>query len=67
MSKYEKLWNYIKTNKKDSITLTFEEIAIILNFSVDHSFLQHKKELLQYGYKVGKISLKEKKITFEKC
>ena len=34
--------------------------------SIDHSFLTYKKELIEYGYKVGKISMKEQKVTFEK-
>ena len=29
--------------------------------------LTYKKELLEYGYKVGKISLKEQKVMFEKA
>ena len=31
-----------------------------------HSFLTYKKEAAQYGYQVGKISMKEKHITFQK-
>ena len=34
--------------------------------SIDYSFLNCKKELLNYGYKVGKISLKGKTVDFEK-
>ena len=26
---------------------------------IDHSFLKYKKELMEYGYKVGKISMKD--------
>lgn len=33
---------------------------------IDHSFLKYKKELREYGYKVGKISMKEHKVFFEK-
>ena len=33
---------------------------------IDHSFLTYKKELIEYGYKVGKISMKEQRVTFEK-
>ena len=29
-------------------------------FDIDHSFLTYKKELLEYGYEVAKISIKEK-------
>ena len=66
MSKYEPLWNYIKDNQKDKYELSFEELKDILGFEIDHSFLSYKKELNNYGYKVHKISMKEKIITFYK-
>lgn len=66
MSKYESLWNYIKENKKNSYELTYSEIKHILGFEIDHSFLTYKKELKEYGYEVGKIKLKDKKIIFNK-
>ncbi|MDR1195182.1 MAG: hypothetical protein LBL00_01755 [Endomicrobium sp.] len=66
MSKYEKLWKYLKTDGRVSLKLTFEEIKNILGFGIDHSFLTYKKEAENYGYKAGKISLKEKHITFNK-
>ena len=62
MSKYDKLWEYIKENKKEEYKLTFGEIREILGFDIDHSFLKYKKELLEYGYEVKKISIKEKYI-----
>jgi len=68
MSKYEKLWEYISTifnNTNDTkIELTFKEIEDCLNFKIDHSFLKYKKELLEYGYIVEKIKLKEQKVIF---
>lgn len=66
MSKYEPLWNYIKENNKDSYKLSYEEIKKILGFDIDHSFLKYKKDSEEYGYKVGKISMKEKKVIFNK-
>ena len=66
MSKYDPLWNWIKENGTDSFRLTFEEIEKIAGLPIDHSFLNYKKELLDYGFKVGKISLKEKTVAFEK-
>ena len=33
---------------------------------IDHSFLTYKKELIEYGYKVGKISMKEQTVEFMK-
>lgn len=64
MSKYNPLWIYIKENEIKN--LTFEEIKQILGFEIDHSFLNYKKELLEYGYEVKKIYLKEKYIEFIK-
>jgi hypothetical protein len=48
------------------LKLIFDEIKTILGFDIDHSFLTYKKEAGQFGYQVGKISLKEKHITFNK-
>ena len=66
MSKYESLWVYLKENNQDSYKLSYEEIKNILGFSLDHAFLTSKKELLEYGYEVKKISLKEKYVIIEK-
>ena len=66
MSKYEPLWRYIKDNKKEEYKLTYEEIRSILGFDLDHSFLKYKKELLEYGYEVVKISIKEKYVLIHK-
>ena len=66
MSKYEPLWRYLKVNKKDSYKLSYEEIKNILGFDIDHSFLTYKKESKEYGYEVGKISMKEKTVMFNK-
>lgn len=66
MSKYDKLWNYIKENDKEEYILSYENVKDILGFDIDHSFLTYKKELKEYGYEVGKISLKNNNITFKK-
>lgn len=66
MSKYNKLWENIEKKKEDTFRMSFEEIQEILGFPIDHSFLNSKKELLDYGYEVQKISLKEKYIIFNK-
>lgn len=66
MSKYDVLWAWIKENGTDSFRLTFDEIEKIAGFSIDHSFLTYKKELMNYGYEVGKISMKEKTVVFQK-
>lgn len=66
MSKYKKLWEYLKDNKSDTYTLSFDDIKAILGFELDHSFLNYKKELNEYGYEVKKILLKTKTIIFIK-
>lgn len=66
MSKYEKLWNYIEENGAESFSLTFDEIAQIAEVPLDHSFLTYKKELEEFGWKVAKISMKNKTVAFEK-
>ena len=55
-----------KDNKKEEYKLTYDEINNILGFEIDHSFLIYKKELKEYGYEVGKISMKEKTVKFHK-
>lgn len=66
MSKYEPLWKYIQKNGMDSFRLTFAEIERIAGLPIDHSFLTYKKELQEYGYKVGKVSMKEQTVSFER-
>ena len=66
MSKYEPLWKWIEENGRDSFMLTFKEIEEIAGIPIDHSFLNYKKELSSYGYKVGKISLKKQTVAFER-
>ncbi len=64
MSKYDPLWNYVQQKEEPEFELTFDAINKILGFPLDHSFLNYKKELEAYGYKVKKIFLKDKKVVF---
>ena len=66
MSKYELLWKWVKDNGTDSFKLSYAEIESILGFPIDHSFLTFKKELSEYGFSVGKISMKEQMVSFER-
>ena len=66
MSKYDQLWKWISENGTDSFKLTYSEIEEIAGLPIDHSFLNLKKELLGYGYRVGKISMKEETVAFDK-
>lgn len=66
MSKFLPLWECLKRDDREMFQMTFEEIKKILGFEIDHSFLNAKKEAAQFGYQVGKISLKEKTVSFIK-
>ena len=66
MSKYNALWEYIQKNGRQSFQLTFEEIRNIAGLPIDHSFLKYKKELTEYGYEVGKISMKKQTVLFNR-
>lgn len=66
MSKYDALWAWIKENGTGSFKLTFDEIEKIAGIPIDHSFLSYKKELVKFGFKVGKISMKEQTVEFIK-
>lgn len=66
MSKYDALWEYVQGREEQSFKLTFDEIDEIAGVPLDHSFLNYKKELKQYGWQVGKISMKEQTVIFER-
>lgn len=66
MSKYNILWEYVHESGKESLQLTFEEIQKIAGIPIDHSFLKYKKELMEYGYQVEKISMKEHTVFFQR-
>lgn len=66
MSKYKPLWKYLQKEGTKNIKLTFTQIKEIIGIDIDHSFLSSKKEAHEYGYLVGKISLKEETIQFSK-
>jgi len=64
MSKYNALWNYIAARSEPVFELSFDEIREIAGIEIDHSFFNYKKELLAFGYQVGKISLKAQTVEF---
>jgi len=66
ISKYDRLWEHIKNEGRDTLILSFEEIGKIAGVPIDHSFLNYKKELPDHGYQVDKISLKNQTVTFIK-
>ena len=66
MSKYNTLWKFIEKNGSQTLKLSFDEIKDIAGIAIDHSFLNYKKELPEFGYEVKKISLKEKTVLFNK-
>ena len=62
MSKYDPLWEYIKTNAPPE--QSFDEVWQICGFPIDHAFLNCKKELEAYGYQVAKTSMKDRTVQF---
>ena len=66
MSKYQPLWEHIQTIDAEKLSLSYEELQSILGFPIDHSFLNYKKELPDYGWNVKKISMKEETVRFER-
>lgn len=66
MSKYDTLWIWIRENKDDDFSLSFSEIEAISSIKIDHSFLKYKKDLLEYGFSVEKISMKNQSVKFVK-
>lgn len=66
MSKYDALWEHIHRDGSQALMLTFTEILDIAGVPIDHSFLRYKKELPNYGYQVGKISIKRQTVEFLK-
>lgn len=63
---YDRLAEWIVNNGSDRFGLTFKEMAAILGFEINHAFLTYKKQLLQYGYEVEKISMKNRTVRFRK-
>ena len=66
MSKYSELWKYVSEKDGDELSLSFYEIERIAGVPLDHSFLNYKKELSDYGFKVKKISIKNRLVIFSR-
>ena len=66
MSKYDALWAHVRAQSGDVLTLSFDEIEQIAGVAVDHSLLRYKRELEGSGWRVEKISLKNRTIRFAK-
>ena len=66
MGKYDALWRFVREKEEENFKLTYAEMEKAAGVPLDHSFLRYKKELAEYGYEVGKISMKEKTVVFRK-
>lgn len=66
MGKYDALWAHVRAQSGDALTLSFDEIERIVGVAVDHSLLRYKRELEGSGWRVEKISLKNRTIRFAK-
>ena len=60
----EKARKSVQQKVMDHVERYFE-IEDIAGVPIDHSFLSYKKELPDYGFRVGKISMKEQTVAFE--
>ena len=58
--------NFIKEQSSDTLKLTYDKIENIAGIPLDHLCLTYKKELLEFGWQVKKIHMKEKCVEFEK-
>ena len=66
MSKYDRLWQYIGALEGDKAVLSYADIEKYGGVPIDHSFLSFKKELTAYGWQVGRISMKNETVSFER-
>ena len=66
MGKYDALWAHVQKSGSPTLKLTFALIQEIAGVPIDHSFLRYKKELADYGYQVGKISMREQTVVFQR-
>ena len=60
ISKYQKLWDYIKNVDKSEILISFEDVKNICGFGIDHSFLRYKKSWKILDMKLKKFHWKTK-------
>ncbi|KRL26140.1 hypothetical protein FD27_GL001276 [Limosilactobacillus frumenti DSM 13145] len=67
MSKYNHLWEAIAQSHQEHLVIPFAKVTKLAGVPLDHSFLNYKHELLDYGYQVDKISLKKQEILISKC
>ena len=66
MSKYKKLWLYLKDNCMGTETLTFDEIYRICGATVDFSFKDYESELRNYGISIMKVNLNNRTVLFSR-
>ena len=66
MRKYDALWAYIQGLHEEKLILRFADVEKIAGTPLEHSFSTYKKELAQYGYAAGKISMKSQTVLFIK-
>ena len=66
MSKYDRLWRWLRQDGRQELKLPFADIQQIAGVPLDHSFLRYKKDLSEYGYEVVKISMKEQTVAFRR-
>ena len=66
MRKYDALWAYIQGLNEEKPILRFADVEKNCRYTVGSFFFDVQKELAQYGYAVGKISMKSQTVLFIK-
>lgn len=64
VDKYSELWKYVGEQAENALSLTYDDIQRIAGVPMDHSFLTYKKALLEYGWCVKKIHMKDRVVDF---
>lgn len=62
MRKCDALWAYIQGLNEEKLIFCFADVEKIDGTPLDHFFSTYKKEFAQYGYAVGKISMKSQTV-----
>ncbi|MDD5921614.1 MAG: hypothetical protein PUC44_00295 [Eubacteriales bacterium] len=60
MSEYDPLWRYIQVNAEPHEIIDFDKAEEVSDVRIEPSFQEHTKELIEYGFKVERISWKHR-------
>ncbi len=64
MTAFKTLWLYLQDQCITTEILTFDDIYCICGHDVDNTFMECRKEALEYGISVVKVDLRNRKVHF---